>query len=464
MIRNPFFQALAAGAFLLSFSGCAEAPVKVGDDHVEKTLQEVTGLTTEDVQKADQKATLNLYDVYALAVKHTETMATNAENVVQAKATEAQALGGALPQIYLNGTKTWFPSTQSIGHGSSNVLADPVNDTVYFSASETILNGLAEPAAIEGAEANIDNQNYNLRYQSQQLLLNVAKAFYSVLQLEESQQALEKSRDLNQQTLDLEKKWQVMGRSRTADVSNTQAQLMQVLADLENDKYQLAQAREMLATLANLKPDQALVSEEAYSTPSYSAEDAEAKVENRPEVKAAAASVVVTDAQLLAAHGEHLPTILAEGDYYLDYDKTVDVPTWSVELVASLPIFEGGQVVAQEDEAASKKRQAEMNLSLLRRTATDDIREAYKSLVESMGETDAYQKAVQAYQQDYQDVLHDLKLNLTTNLELLQVMTSLETTEVSYITAKYQTLYDQIWLKVATGEMPKMSPYGDDKQ
>jgi outer membrane protein len=100
-----------------------------------------------------------------------------------------------------------------------------------------------------------------------------------------------------------------------------------------------------------------------------------------------------------------------------------------------------------------------MQLSLSRRTATDDIREAYKSLVESIGETDAYQKADQAYEQDYQDVLHDLKLNLTTNLELLQVMTSLETTEVSYIKAKYQALYDQIWLKVATGELPKMENY-----
>jgi outer membrane protein TolC len=73
-----------------------------------------------------------------------------------------------------------------------------------------------------------------------------------------------------------------------------------------------------------------------------------------------------------------------------------------------------------------------------------------------MGETDAYQKAVDAYPQDYQDVLHDLKLNLTTNLELLQTMTSLETTQVSYIKAKYQTLYDQLWLGVATGELPKV--------
>ena len=67
-----------------------------------------------------------------------------------------------------------------------------------------------------------------------------------------------------------------------------------------------------------------------------------------------------------------------------------------------------------------------------------------------------------AYQADYDDVLHDLKLNLTTNLTLLQTMSSLETTQISYVKAKYQALYDQIWLKVATGELPKMVPYGND--
>lgn len=439
----------------LILSGCAEAPVKVGEGKIEPVLHDVTGLAPDAADNAALKSQLNLWDVYALAVKRTETLASSAENVLQAKTQNNQAIGAALPQIYLNGTKTWL-SSNYIGTGTPNSLFNAASDTAYFSASETILSGLNEPAAIEGAEANINVQNYTLRYQSQQLLLNVANAFYNVLALEESLQALEKSRDLNQQTLELEKQWQVMGRSRTADVSNTQAQLMQVLADLENDKYQLAQARETLATLANIQPDQQLVSAETNTTPAYSADEALTEVENRPDVKAAAANVEIADAQLLAAHGLHLPTLIAEGDYYLDYDKPADTNVWSVELMASLPIFEGGQIVAQEDIAASRKRQAEMNLSLLRRTAKDDIREAYKSLVESMGETDAYQKAVDAYQQDYQDVLHDLKLNLTTNLELLQTMTSLETTQVSYIKAKYQTLYDQLWLGVATGELPKV--------
>jgi outer membrane protein len=452
--RNPFLQALATGAFLLSLSGCAEAPVKVGGNDVEKPLERVTGITTDDLQKTLQKSTYDLMDVYALAVKHTETLASNYENVIQARAQNRQAIGAWLPQISLGDTKNWQSNNYIVG--APNSLFLPADNALYLSGAETILTGLTQVAALQGAGANIEYQTALLKDQSRLLLLNVANAFYNVLSLEESLQALEKSRDLNQQTLDLEKKWQVMGRSRTADVSNTQAQLAQVLADWENDKYQLAQARETLATLANLSPEQPLASAETYTAPADTLDMEEAKADSRPDVQAAEKSVDVADAELLAATGGHLPSLVLGGQYYLD--KTGGSPTadWDVLLTASLPIFEGGQVFAEEDSAASKKRQAQMQLSLTRRTATDDIRESYKSLTDSMAEADAYQKALQAYQQDYQDVLHDLKLNLTTNLELLQVMTSLESTEVSYIKAKYQTLYDWIWLQVATNGLPKM--------
>jgi outer membrane protein len=454
LTRHPFAQALAASAFLLSLSGCAGAPVKIGDNKVEKSLRDVTGLTTDDVEKAAQKTTMNLMDVYALAVKHTETLATAVENVEQARAQNRQAIGAWLPQIQLNDSKIWQSNNYIFGGQTSSF--QPADNSLFLSGAETILSGLTQVAAIQGAGANIDFQNYNLQNQSRILLLNVANAFYNVLALEESLQALESSRDLNTKTLEVEQQWQRMGRSRTADVSNTQAQLAQVLADLESDKNQLVQAQEALATLANIKPDQSLASEEAYSSPAYQVEDAQAKVEQRPDVKAAKTNIDVADAFLLQAHGAHLPSLAFQGQYYLQKDGGSPTNDWNVQLVASLPIFEGGQIFALEDEAASKKRQAEMQFSLIRRTAVDDIRQAFKSLVESIGETDAYQKAEQAYEQAYQDVMHDYKLNLTTNLELLQTMTALENTKINYIKAKYQTLYDQVWLGVATAELPKI--------
>jgi outer membrane protein len=460
--RNIYVAVLPLGLCILLLGGCAEAPVKVGDNHVEQSLQDVTGLTTDDVEKAVQKSSMNLWDVFALAVKHTETLASSAENVEQAKAQNSQALGAWLPQVYLNDTFAG-QSNQYITGSASSLFAPPDN-SLSLGVTEMLFTGLTQVAALQGAGANVDYQNYNLRNQSRQLLLSVANAFYNVLAFEEVEAAYEKSRDLNEQILVVEQKWQKMGRSQTEDVANTEALLAQVLGDMENNKFQLAQARETLSTLANIPTDQPLVSEEAYATPTYTSEEAETKVDDRPDVKAAKTNVNILDAELLQVNGQHLPSVAIAGQYYLQKDGGSPTAEWNLELVASLPLFEGGQLIAEDTSAASKKRQAEMNLSLIRRTAFDDVRQAYKSLIDSISETDAYQKAVDAYQADYQDVLHDYKLNLTTNLQLLQTMTSLETTQISYLKAKYQALYDQIWLKVATGELPKMSAYGDDKK
>jgi outer membrane protein len=454
LFKKPLSAFLCLFGFFLLISGCAETPVKVGDGTIEPVLRNVTGLAPDAADKAAQKAQLNLWDVYAMAVKRTETLASSAESVLQAKSQNDQAIGAWLPQIQLNETKIWQSNTYI--YGGETASFQPADNALYLSGAETLLGGLNQVAAIQGAGANINAQQYSLQNQSRMLLLNVANAYYNVLALEESAQALQASQDLNEKTLEVEKEWQRMGRSRTADVSNTQAQLMQISADLENDKNLLVQARETLATLANIKPDQALTSEETYAVPADPMEKVVSMAEERPDVKSAAASVAVADAELLQAHGEHLPTLTFEGQYYLQKDGGSPTNDWNVQLTASLPIFEGGQIVAQEDQAASRKRQAEMVLSLTRRSAVDDIRQAYKSLVESISETDAYQKAEQAYEQAYQDVMHDYKLNLTTNLELLQTMTSLENTKISYIKAKYQTLYDQVWLGVATGELPKI--------
>lgn len=440
------------GTFFL-ISGCAEAPIKVGEGKIEPTLQQVTGLSENAADTAATKAQMSLWDVYALAAKRTEILATSAENVLQAKAQSNQAVGAWLPQIGLNGTLSGYSNSTT----PPGLYPNLNNDSLYFSAAETILTGLNQVAAIQGASDNINAQQFSLQNQARTLLLNVASAFYNVLSLEESLQALQASRDLNAKTLDIEKEWQRMGRARTADVSNTQAQLAQLDADIQSTQNQLTQARSQLSTLANLKLDQPLISEETFSAPPTSLDDAESGLENRPDVKSAASSVAVADAELLAAHGGHLPNLIATGQYFVDRDGGSAAPDWNVQLTASLPIFEGGQVIAEEDQAASKMRQAEMVLSLTKRTAHDDIQNALKSLTESTSETDAYQKAEQSYEQAYQDVMHDYKLNLTTNLELLQTMTSLENTKISYIKAKYQTLYDQVWLGVATGQLPKIS-------
>jgi outer membrane protein len=449
---------ISAWAAFLFLSGCAHYHVEVGNnDEVDNPIPAYTGVHTEQAQQAAQKGVLNLWDVYSLAVERTETMAITVENLEQAEAQQQQALGAWLPQIYLNGQKNWVSGTYAESGPGNNLSTNSNGDSLYLSGSETILSGLNQVAAIQGAQANIDVQQCGLRNAASQLLLNVAQAFYSVLEFQDALQTDQDSRDLTQKILDVQKNWVTIGRAQKSDMLTTTAQLAQLDAAIQNDKTQLTQEREILAYLAGIKPDTVLQStDENYNVPPFSLEDAEAKVNERPDVKEAKANLDVAEASVLQAHGEHLPSIIATGDYYLGAGGADNPREWNVGLEASLPLFEGGQVIAQEREADSKRNQAKLIWSQTQRSALEEIRQVYKGLSDSIQQGAAYQAAEDASQAAYDAVLHDYKLNLQTPLNVLQTLNALETTKEDYVKTRYQTLYDQIWLGVATGDLPNV--------
>jgi len=453
------FKILAAGLAALGLlSGCAQYHVAVADqDQVDNPLPAVTGVNTDQAKAAAAKTTLNLWDVYALAVERTETMAITVDNLELADALQQQAFGAWLPQVYLNGQKNWVSGSyvqSGPGTGGSGANA---GDSLYLSGAETILSGLNQVAAIEGAKANMSVAQYGLRDAASRLLLNVAQAFYLVLELQDSLQTDMASRDLTQKILDVQKNWVTIGRAQKSDMLTTTAQLAQLDATIQNDKTQLTQDKETLAFLTGIKPDTELQStDENYTVPSFSLDDATAKVDGRPDVLQAKANLDAAAATVLQAHGEHLPSIIATGDYYLAADGANNPREWNVGLEASLPVFEGGQVVAQEREADARRDQAKLALSQIRRSALEEIRQVYKGLGDSIQQAAAYQNAMDSSQSAYDAVLHDYKLNLQTPLTLLQTLNSLEAAKEDYVKTRYQTLYDQVWLGVAVGDLPKL--------
>ena len=454
MNRNPILPTLLAGSLLLVLSGCAEAPVKVGDNQVEKPLEQVTGITTADVEKASSLKEMGFWDVFTLAVERTELLASQHENIDQAEAQEQLAIASVLPQISISDTKNW--QSNDYIFGSSNSLFTPLGNTIYLSGTETIFTGLNQVAALQGAGAAKSLTQYSFQQDARNLLLTLARSFYAVLQLENSLQSKQETEKLNEEILKQEQDWRAVGRSRNSDVLTTEAQLAQLKGDMEALHSQISIARDNFVILTGLDTNQVLKSEEPLPTPApYEMKDAVAKLESRSDVLAAKAAVDLADAELLQAHGQHLPSLAFQGRYFLEQEGGSPTPDWNVQLTASLPLFEGGGILAEERIAASKKRQAELQYSLAKRAALQDIRGAYSALATSLREVDAYSKALDAAQKDYEAVAHDRKLALNTNLDVLQSLTQLQTAQNNYNVAHYQTLINSIWLGVATGDLPK---------
>jgi len=433
---------------LASLYGCA-APVRVGDGRLETPLLRATGLKEEDARKASEAPSLTLWDAYALAVERTERLALKAEDEEQAGAKTLQSAGKMLPHLSLQGSKN-FTSDGTVPLGGST----SPSTSLSLNATQTLFTGLDEVAGISASGANADLQRHSLRQEAGRLLLDLARDFYAVLQLEESLQTKQASRELTERILTQLKNWQAMGRTRNSEVLSTQAQLSRLSAEMQEAQNQLTQVRESLAARAGIPAEQKLVSNESATSPSRTMGETESLAPSRPDVLSAKASLGVADALLLQAHGRHLPSLSAQGNYVLHKEGS-SVPEWNVLLTAKLPFLEGGETLGAEQEAASKKRQAEMRLSQALREGRQEIRQAYQSLVSSLGEAEAYRTALEVSEAEYKAVSADYRNSLTTNLEVLRTLSSLQDVKDNYVRSKYQALTDQVWLGVATGELPK---------
>lgn len=447
---SPHLRCFLFPAFLavLAFAtGCAGPRVRVGDDLVEKPLQEATGITSEAVRQAESKAQLGFWDAYALSVEHTERLASRYENLEQAKAERQQAVGAYAPHVYLDSSKgIWGPTANSSGV------------SLYFHGTQNILTGMNEIAAIQGAKSLIHQREDELRFDAQRLLLDVARSYYGVLQLEESLRSEQTNNDLSQKMLKEQRLFRSQGRIRQSDVLSAEAQLAGSDANLVAIQDDLEQARQQLALLTGMEETRPLAGEDPASFPEVplSLDSALKQASQRPDVLAAEANLKYEKSLLLAAEGGFAPTLSAQGDVILHRQgNPLNAPKWDAYLNASLPIFTGGQTLGKIREAKSRVRQAELQSRQTLRTAREEIRQAFTAYQNAVKQDTAYQSALQASEKSHQAQAEDYRLRLTNIVEYLQSQNSLEQARLNAARSRYQWRIQRVWLGVATGAWPK---------
>jgi len=446
------FSPILLSLFTLIFSGCAGPRVQVADDVVEESLQEITNIRSETVQAAKTKQQLGFWDVYALAVERTERLALRVEDLEQARAQTQQATGSYLPHLALNAKKGfWAPHA-----GSSGV-------SVQLHAEQPIWTGLQEVSAIRGARSLTRQRRLELRHDAQRLLLEVARSFYSVLQLQESLLNERSSRDLAQRMLDAQRSLRAQGRIRVSDVLSSEAQLARAEADLVAIQDQLEQAREQLRFLTGMEGDPTLAEEAPIFPDEMEGLDRLLpEAERRSDVLALREGVRVAKAQRLAAVGGFGPSLSAQGDYTLQRQggKLGDAPRWSATLNASLPIFSGGQTAGRVREAKSVVRQAELQARQGLRSAQEEIRQAFAAYHNAKTQDAAYQKALLAAEKSHRAQEADYRMSLTNIVQYLQSLNELEQARLNAARSRYQWRLQRVALAVATGKWPEVGAQG----
>ena len=391
--------------------------------------------------------TFSLKDCYQAALKRSEVLATQQELVIQAEENYRRTWGAILPTV--SGYYSYFRRNASGLTSSGNTVSSAGQQTLMITAGQPLFRGFRNFAAINAAKDSITAQEQAGQWAGTQLYRDVAQAYYTRLAVEKDLNVLDNELDLyTKRTKELQDRINI-GRSRITELLTVQSAQAILKAQREQISGQLYVAKEVLAFLTGLDQEIQLNDMDEVPTQIGSLESYQTKISARPDIMAALKNVEAFKSQVSVAQGAHLPSVDLIGNYYVDRPDLSRNGDWDVGIAVTLPIFMGGITSSNVKTAQSQQRQSELQLSRVQRLALQEIRSLYHNFKADLSQLAALKDAFHLAEKNYKANAKDYKLNLVTNLDVLQALTAYQDTQRSLEKIRYLTKIDYNQLEAA---------------
>jgi outer membrane protein len=392
-----------------------------------------------------------LAECYQRARQVSETIAISAENIKAFQEQYRAQIGVVLPHI--DWIKTQFYQ-QKIDNSATGIGGSALRSSQpesYFQLQQPIFGGFRDWNAAAIAKSQREQAVQNQRLTDLQLLNDVATAFYTAYTLQDDMTVLEETRKLNQNQINQLKKWANIGRSRPAEVLSAETQGATLDAELEDSRRAWVQARHVLLYLTGV-PENVPLADPDHPAPRFTLEEALIKASQRPEVLSAMEDVRQAESGRKYEFGGHYPTLGLLGRYYTERVGFLEAIDWDVTFTLDVPIFAGGSTQANVRAARSKELIARLRLAGLKRDIERQVRTAYDNYTHSLAKVNAYEKAVELAQKNYQTQQKEYRLGVISNLELLRLLSDTQDIRRQALSSRASAKMDDIQLRIVTGE------------
>jgi outer membrane protein len=342
------------------------------------------------------------------------------------------------------------------GGASSSTITETTGQRNYESQSSitmnyTIFNGGQNYNTVGASRALVAAKRETMARDYQTIYQDVAQAFYNVLQYEGDMiiqrdliNALaDRVEDLRQRVS--------LGRSRPSEFLQAQTDLANAKVTVQADIGSTNASLETLAFYTGI-PANEIKLKDTQKFPTVSQlEYYLQKTGNRPDVLSEVQSLRQAERNLSVAKGELFPTISASGNYLASQDPVSNNIDATMTLQISMPIFDGGLILAQIHQNHEMVRESALNVEQLQRTADQDTRTAYANFNASVAQVIVLREAASYAAKNLEAQVNDYRLGVVSNLDVLTALQDYQTARVQLHNANMQTRLDLINLHVAAG-------------
>jgi len=447
-------------------------PGQVGGPPSQRTTttgsSETRGQTGQSVPGAAKtvpaRSTLSLSEAIDLAIQNNLATLLAHERKREARGIEKESRAGLLPNISgvayqanltvnlaaLGFQPGRFPGFTSTFIGPFNNFDARVRLQQMIFSLSAIRNYQAGRAGVRIAEVEEDLAR-------EQVATFTALRYLELLRADRLQVAAQADVELAQALLKLAQDERDAGVATGVDVTRAETRLAQQQLRLAQAQTTLEEARLQLQRVVGLPLDStvALTDPLTFTIESLPAIDlAVAQAEkDRPEVRIAAAQVMLNDYERRAARADLLPNVEFLGDYGVSgiTPTNTDLPTRRVAVQLNVPIFNGGLTQGRIAVASSRERQSELELNSTRGQVEEDVRLAFSSLRTTAEAVRAADKSVELAQRELEMSRDRFRAGVADNLEVISAQTSLADARASQVSALAQYNAARLNLAAALG-------------
>ncbi|VVC75049.1 Outer membrane protein TolC [Aquicella siphonis] len=378
---------------------------------------------------------------------------------------------------------TASPSADKVGYSGSNF--DPVVDnsgsyvnprnltqrnfSMSLSLTQTIFN-YAQFSAVAQQVSLAKGADATLNAALQNLMIRVASAYFAILKDEDNLSYAEASKLAYAEQLDQVRQQYKVGLKTITDVYTAQASYDSAVATYIAAETTLSNDRENLRVitgvyyphLSSLSDEFPLVSPQPRNVETW----VKKAVAQNWSIKSGQYNVSAAREQIRQQYSGHLPTINVQTTFskevsdninnYSSFTERNGPGTTSdrgIALNVNVPIFSGGGVVAQTNQASYNYQVAQQQLEQTIRSTINTTRQSYLSIVAGISQIKADKEAIQSTISSLEGLEASYRVGTETLVDVLNQQQKVFQAQTQYATDRYAFVNNILALKQAAGTL-----------
>ena len=377
---------------------------------------------------------------------------------------------GVLPSVSLStsGGKTKYPVQESIIPDLVNLEIDTITsgESSYMSAgltiNQTIYNGGRSVNAIKQARINLDIAKLRQRNTKIEVIQNVTRAYYGLLQAQQLLEVAEKNLILSEKQVDLVQKQFDLGAVRKTDLLKGKVSMGQAKVELLNRKTALENSRRQLFNdMGMIDFGQSIVAKYSDWIPTSVPTSAEALTflkEKNPNILMQLSVIEIGKIQLKIAKGMRSPSAFASVDYSANGDNSDELKEslkddWrlGMNMSVNFPLYSGNSLSTTQQKAELEKQKSENDYLTYLNDLRVQVELIRKSIMNYSEIIPINRDVVSSAEEDLKLVQERYSIGSATILEVLDAQVSLIRSNSTLINTIHDARIQEMSLKALLG-------------